>query len=540
MIIFLLILALFAVKPYLGLNFPYTHDGENHLARFANYKLALKEGQLPPRFAPNLLNHYGYPVFNYNYPLANILSLPFSILKINYELTFKVLVFSFLVFGLIGVNKWLKQLNFSQRSRVLTLFAFAFSPYLVNLIYFRGNIGEIMALMIFPWLLYFIQKPNSESLRKNTLALFGQTIVWTMFFLSHNIMVLFGTPLLICWAIFEKRKAIYKQTRLIFGFGAGVLLSLWFWLPAVLEKSLVVLENADLSKSYLEHFPTLAQLLFSPQQFGFSLPGSVDTLSFQIGAIFLISLLLATITIKFSKTNQVKFFIFLTWILIIFQLPFTKAIWQAIPLANFIQFPWRLTFFVTIFALPIAAWTLDHLGKKAKLLLWILILVQVFNTLKLKPADYFHRDLLTYDLYPASTSTANENLPTDFTFEYFADGDWKSQPTILEGNGEVIIEKWNGSQRKYQLNLTQESLITEPTAKFAGWQTFANQQKIDYIDSASIGGRLAYKLSSGEYQIVSKFTQDTKPRQIGNWLSLTSLLVVISLIGYSKFNEYKK
>lgn len=50
-------------KPYLHTGFPYTHDGENHLARFANYKLALKEGQFPPRWAPNLMNHSGYPVF---------------------------------------------------------------------------------------------------------------------------------------------------------------------------------------------------------------------------------------------------------------------------------------------------------------------------------------------------------------------------------------------------------------------------------------------------------------------------------------------
>jgi hypothetical protein len=48
-------------RVYLSSEFPYTHDGENHLARFANYKLALKQGQFPPRLAPNLLNGYSYP-----------------------------------------------------------------------------------------------------------------------------------------------------------------------------------------------------------------------------------------------------------------------------------------------------------------------------------------------------------------------------------------------------------------------------------------------------------------------------------------------
>ncbi len=540
MIIFFIILALFVAKPYLNANFPYTHDGENHLARFANYKLALKEGQFPPRFAPNLLNHYGYPVFNYNYPLANILSLPFSVLKINYEITFKFLVVSFLIFGFIGVNKWLSSLGFSLKNKLIALIAFAFSPYLTNVIYYRGNIGELMALMIFPWLLYFIQNASPKSLIKNNWSILGQALVWTMFFLSHNIMVLFGTPILITYALIKHRRQIFDQVRLIFSFGAGLLFSLWFWLPAVFEKQLVVLENADLSKGYISHFPTLNQLLFSPLRFGFSMPGVVDTLSFQIGGIFIFSLILVTMAINFTKTDRLKFFTFLSWLLIIFQLSLTKNIWELVPLANFIQFPWRLTFFITIFSLPLVAWSFEKFGKKVKLIFIILALYQIFTILNLKPADYFHRDLLTYDLYPASTTTANENLPTDFTFEYFAHDNWKHQPSILSGNGQITPINWAGSKRSYKLNLSENSLISEPTANFAGWITLANNNKVEYVNSASIGGRIAYQLPAGEYEINSKFTQSTKPRQIGNWISLSSLIIFISLVFYTKFNEYKK
>ena len=57
--------------------FPYTHDGENHLARIANYAVALRQGQFPPRWAPSFWAGYGYPVFNFNYPLLNIAAVPF-------------------------------------------------------------------------------------------------------------------------------------------------------------------------------------------------------------------------------------------------------------------------------------------------------------------------------------------------------------------------------------------------------------------------------------------------------------------------------
>jgi hypothetical protein len=35
-----------------------THDGENHLARFAAYKKAISDGHIPPRWAGDL--NYGY------------------------------------------------------------------------------------------------------------------------------------------------------------------------------------------------------------------------------------------------------------------------------------------------------------------------------------------------------------------------------------------------------------------------------------------------------------------------------------------------
>lgn len=539
MIIFLLILALFTIKPYLATNFPYTHDGENHLARFANYKLALKEGQFPPRFAPNLLNHYGYPVFNYNYPLANIASLPFSFLKIPYEMTFKILLFCFVFFGLFGLNGWLKARHFSFKARIMTLIAFSFSPYLANILYFRGNIGELMAMMIFPWLMWQIDQPQTLGQAKKPWGLLFGSILWAMFFLSHNVMVLFGAPILILFALNKHRAKIKEQLTLLFSIGGGILLSLWFWLPAIFEKNLIILENADLSKGYLNHFPTIDQLFFAPLRFGFSLPGSIDTLSFQIGWPFVLVLITTVVFWKKIKANQLGLFFVVAMTAIFAQLSLSKEIWQIIPMANFVQFPWRLTFFVTLLSLPLLAWFFDNLGKFAKLSLGFLILIQFFVTTNLKPADYFHREQLTYDLYPASTSTANENLPINFSYEYFADGNWQPTAQIISGSGSANIHWWQGSKRGYTLNLETAATVIEPTANFAGWQTKANNETVDYVDSDTIGGRIAYSLPEGQYQITTNFTQNTVPRMIGNSISFFSLLIIFGLAFFERCQNEK-
>jgi hypothetical protein len=539
MIFFLIVLALVSIKPYLHSNFPYTHDGENHLARFANYKMAIREGQFPPRFAPNLLNHYGYPVFNYNYPLANILSLPFSFLKINYELTFKIIIFSFVLAGLIGINKWLKQLNFDRKSRIFASFVFALTPYLINTLAYRGNIGEVMAFCIFPWLLYFIENPVRKYFSKNGLKFFGQTVVWIMFFLSHNIAVLFGTPILIIYALLKYKKEILKQVSLISSFILGIISTLWFWLPAVFEKNLIILDNANLSKSYLEHFPTLSQLLFAPLEFGFSKIGSIDSLSFSIGLIQIFVLLFSLVLIIKKKPPLIiKLFFGFTLLLLLLQLKITQPLWRIIPLANFIQFPWRLSMFIGIFILPLSAYIFKKGNKLVKIILSILVLIQLLTVLRIKPADYFHKNNVDYDAFSQTTSTANENLPKTFSYSNFAD--WKPSAQIINGEGTIVINEWRGSKRNYSLNLSKESTIVEPTMNFKGWETIVNNQKVQYTDNEEIRGRIAYRLPAGEYLVSSKFTQNTWPRMIGNIFSGIGVFTIISLLLFSKIKNVIK
>jgi hypothetical protein len=544
MIFLLILLTLISIKPYLSQEFPYTHDGENHLARFANYKIALKEGQFPPRFAPNLLNHYGYPVFNYNYPLANILSVPFSILKINYEVTFKILVFGFVFAGLYGINLWLKQLQFDTKTRYFSLATFAVTPYLINALSYRGNIGEIMALCLFPWLLYFIEKP-AESYKKEVGLFLGQTIVWLMFFLSHNIAVLFGTPLLLIYGFYKYKTTFIKQSSLLLSIFLALISSLWFWLPAVFEKNLVILDNADLSTGFTRHFPTLSQLFYSPLEFGFSKVGSVDSLSFQVGLTQLLGGILGIIFILKNKLNKYTLFIFsLISLLFILQLSFTQPLWSSLPLAHYIQFPWRLSLFISVFILPLISFIFMKGNNLVKSLFLVTLCIQIGLTLQVTPADYFHRQIVNYDAFSQTTTTANENFPKDFTYKEFAD--WQPTATILSGEGTVKVSIWRGSTREYQLDLITPSIIVEPTAFFAGWETTVqdlttNQNlEVSYLDDDEIQGRLAYLLPAGQYTVTSTFTQNTLPRKVGNTLSGIGIGALVLLSLYAFWDRWQR
>lgn len=546
LLVILLGLALLATKLYYHQGFPYTHDGENHLARFANYKVAIKEGQIPPRFAPNLMNHYGYPVFNYNYPLANIASVPFSFLKLPYQLTFKVLAASAVVFGLLGTWWWLTKLKSNTFSAVgLSLAAAATSPFLLSLLYFRGNIGELFAWSLLPWLFGHLTSPL---LIKNKWLIGLWILIWTSFFLSHNVTVLYGTGFLLIylfgqWPVFE----VLKQRFTIFM--VGLLASLWFWLPALLEKSAIILDNADLSIGFATHFPTIEQLLTGQQQFGFSTAGSIDSMSFTLGLGLVVAWAIAMITeIKTSisslrregtekskpalfimgKLSPTQLIILIGLISFIFQLVVTQPFWQVIPFIRFIQFPWRLGMLFTLCASVLVGVVASRSSRFVVVLLALLVGAQIIVMSRTKPVDYFSKTNLDYDLFAQSTTTANENLPKAFTYESFS-ASWQPAPNVTPDSGNVIVDSWTGSRRLYQLTSTEEMLVIEPTMAFPGWRsevlnTDSGEKTVaEYQDDQEIAGRLAFRLPAGNYQVTTTFTQQTPARLLGNSISLLTL-----------------
>lgn len=536
--------SLFMMRAYLTNSFPYTHDGENHLARFANYKLAVKEGQFPPRLAPNLLNRYGYPVFNYNYPLANILSLPFSALKIEYESTFKILIFLSLVVGGIGVYQVTGTFfpHSILSTHVFVLLVWYTQTYLQNLLLFRGTIGEIMAIALLPHLLNMIFLVKKEYSLTN--FIYGY-IVSTAFLLSHNISVLFGSIIfsVLSLYIFKKNKKFWLRLLLYIVPALGS--TLWFWLPALMEKNQIILDGVNLFSQVLLHLLSWSQLLFAPLDFGFSLEGPVDSLGFSLNLVTILMLLLATVFVMFdqNKKKTVHFYLMLSFLLIFLQTSQSEIIWKAIPVLGYVQFPWRLALFLSVTLIPISAYVWKASSQIFRKVLILAILSTVYSLSQLKPVDFFHKNTVDYDAFSQTTSTQNENLPKTFTYTGIAD--WQPSATIINGEGDIQVQYWTGSKREYTVSATTPVTVVEPTAYFLGWETRVennvNLEKSDskltekksmirYIDSDSIQGRIAYVLEPGSYHIKSEFTQNTWPRIVGNLISITSVLFMVIVI----------
>ena len=539
-ILFCILLTLLVCKIYLKPGIPQTHDGTNHLARFANYKLAVKEGQLPPRLAPNLMNRYTYPVFNYNYPLANLLSLPFSALKTPYETTFKLITMVFLAIGGVGMYRLntnyliqnAKKGSISNKpSRISLLFGLGIyysTIYLFNLVVVRGNIGELMAYGLFPWMLdSIITQPKFG---------FKQLLLWTCWWLTHNIFSIFVWPILLLFGLLH-HGFNFKIWKKYLALGViSLCLSLWFWLPALAELKLVAAGHSSIVSESANHLLSLKQLLFGSPQFGYSRLGNADDMSFGLGTVQLVMLIiLAGLLIakrrsweKIRSVNKnVVVILALVTVLILLQLDGAQYLWVHLKPLQLMQFPWRLSFFITPFLSLLAVCVWQNIKqKRLKIILLGVLILQILSYSKIMPIGYDHFPNSYYDAFPESTTTSNENKPE--SFKYLLIGDWQPAPFIVDGEGTSDVAFWNGSKHIYSLELSSPAIIIEPVMQFAGWQTKVNGKIIEYYDSDDIQGRLAFKLPLGKYEVETKFTQNTWPRILGNWISLLTGLVVMA------------
>jgi hypothetical protein len=190
----------------------------------------------------------------------------------------------------------------------------------------------------------------------------------------------------------------------------------------------------------------------------------------------------------------------------------------------------------------VSAFLTDGDRKWIKILFISALLVQLTVVARIRPVDYFHKQIVDYEAFSQTTSTQNENRSKTFTYDGFAD--WQPTPKLEPDSGSIEVSYWNGTSRSYRLKLLEESVVIEPTMYFLGWETWvkktgelANAKKITYILDNTTQGRIAYKLPDGEYVVKSTFTQNTLARILGN--SLFGLGLVIFLVIFIKGRSIK-
>lgn len=145
--ILLLILLIISILPLFHSGFYTSQDGELHLARIAAYSQALKHGQFPVRWAANLNYDYGYPIFNFVYPLPYLLTSGFNLVGFGLAVSLKLVLGLSLILSAIFMYQ---AINFKLKSNWTGLTAaivYLYAPYRILNVYVRTALGEAVAFV---------------------------------------------------------------------------------------------------------------------------------------------------------------------------------------------------------------------------------------------------------------------------------------------------------------------------------------------------------------------------------------------------------
>lgn len=529
--LYFLILVLILFIPLINLfnnGLPITHDGQDHVARIANFYQNLHEGNIVPRWAANLNWGYGHPILMFLYPLSSYFASLFHLLGFSFvDSTKLVFGFAFVLSG-ITMYLWIKEF-LSKEAAIVGALLYTFAPYRFVDLYVRGAIGEHMAFVFPPLVLYFLYKLSKKYSFFN---LFGGALSLAFLILAHNAISLMFIPIIlfyICflaWTIKWKKAFIINSFLLIiFGFS----MSAFFWMPAFFEGK-YTLRDIVTSDEALSRFVTFQQLLYGPWSYGIT-----GQFTVQIGIIQWIGVLLSLpLGIHLFKIrNKNWLFVFTMILFFAFSLFImtseSKFVWEIITTLKKFQFPWRFLSLSVFLSAFLGAYVFSVLSNKLqKIVLFIIILFLVFLNKDFWEAKaYMQKPEVFYSGTYDSTTDTGESAP--IWSVRFMEHKPKAHIEVLEGASDVVEQDRKSTYHEYVVSAFSKTKLRENTLYFPGWKVLVDGREVNVeFQDPNNRGLMTFWVEKGEHKVIVEF-KETKLRQIADFVSVISLFVLLSL-----------
>lgn len=519
------VVAFFAGKALLVPGFPPTHDGEYHIIRFYEFDKVLRDGTIYPRWAPDLNNGFGVPLFNFVYPLPNYMASFFHFLGFSFIDSFKLSLFSGIVLGGIFCFLWTR-IFWGNRGGILSAIFYLYSPYYFLDVYIRGSVGEVWALGLFPGFLWAITSYIYNKRHQYGLL---SIIFLSLVIFSHNILGLLFFVFAILYIVFlllirkEKKKILF---RCLYVLVFSLLITAIFWLPALAEKQYVTgLQIYNVK----ENFPELYQLLIPSWGSDFSGDTIAGQMSFQIGIANLLIIGLTVLLVPLWLKRKTYFLLVMFFLLNIFfvfylMLRDSAFVWDVFPLMNYFQFPWRLLS-IEILLCAFLAGSIVFILRFTVIGVFLAIVSILLSIGYANPA-YYH-DRTDHYYTTRSNFIDGTNSPGNlFNTIWFDKEKKKSGDGFVLTNSTETIKSIVISSTVYKIHLVaaKDVQLLVNTAYFPGWEAQIDGHHVRV--ERSYDGLIRIPVPSGEHFVQVSFT-DTMIRSIASLLTMVTCVVLL-------------
>ena len=538
----LIVLILISIIPILDLfrpGLPLTHDGQDHVARIANFYQNLAEGNIIPRWAGNLNWGYGHPILEFLYPLPSYFASFFHLLKFTLVDSVK-LVFgiSFILSGL-SMYIFIKELLRDDKAAFFASALYLIAPYRFVDLYVRGAIGEHVAFIFPPLIFYFLIKLSKNNSYRYVL---GGSFSLAGFILSHNATTLMFLPLILIYIFYlifqcsNKKHFIFSSFILILlGFG----LSAFFWIPAFTEGKYTLRDIVTGGGEYAGSFVIWKDFFISAWSYGGTLQ-----LSKQIGIVHwavILGSIIATYSLykKRNKLWMVGLGSLLIFLLTLFLMTSSSnSVWQTFTILQKFQFPWRFLSVAVFLSALMGGISLSLISNKYKKVALLIFVVGLFvaNRSYWHANGFLQKEENFYTGIYNSTTDTGESSP--IWSVRFMEKRPKAHLEVIDGNANIKELDRESTYHKYQVQVNKSTLFGENTLYFPGWEIKANGilQNIEF-QNKDYRGIMTFNLNEGSY-VVESIYKETKLRLISDIISFTALSVAILLLLF-KFVKLK-
>lgn len=511
-----------------------SHDLTHHVVRQISMDKLLSEGQFPPRWSGDLAYGYGYPLFLFNYPLPALAGEIFHKAGFNFLYSVKAVLFLSLILSTLGMYLFLRSLLGSRLAAFLGAVFYLYAPIHLIVVYVSGSAGASLGLIFPPFIFWAIVKlwqgKSVKFLLVGALSLSG-------LILSHNITAFIFTPVILAFVIVLKlladRKERHFLRNVVLMFLLGLGLSAFFWLPAMGEKQFIRYDEL-MKRVYLDQFPSLRQIIYSPWGYGLSHPKSpAGGMSYQVGLIHLgVMVVLIPLLWFFRKRKEFLFLgiftIFSFVASIFFMLEISLPLWDNLPFLSYVQFPVRILVIPVFSASLVAALLVKYLPFRKVLFLALLLLVLYANrnhlgiNQKYDPGE-------TYYLSLKNTSTSfDEDLPI-WVARMRTDTD-HPKFTFLSGGGAIKILENKSARVLAEIEATGSATVRFNQYFFPGWGIEKDKRdvKFDYLRGDD-SGLPVFDIDSGKHQILAEF-KNTPIRNLADGISIMGIVIWLGLL----------
>jgi hypothetical protein len=537
-LIFSFLISVPIILPFFHKGYFPTHDGEWAVVRLGDMFRTLRDFQIPARYSGELNFGYGYPLFNFVYPLPYYLGMIPYVFGAGFVGSIKILfavsvcLSAFFMF-LASKNLWKNNL-----AGIISAILYIYFPYRMVDLYVRGSIGESISFAIFPLLIYLAVRLTGKF---SYLLVGGIAVSVATLTMSHNIMTVLFLPLYVIFVviltIMENKKTIKPfLLSTLLGFG----LSAFFWIPAIFEKVNILLSRIPIADRDL-YFVTLRQLIFP--SWGYGIPTGINGFSYQLGLAHLVALITVALSLLFilikdrhlkGYSGKIAFSLTTISALYIFLLfRSSDFLWKNLPLLSEINYPWIILGILGFLLSMLAGYLCKNtVGKYVLIILGIIAIAIAYPYAK--PERYINNPDSYYLTNSGTTTSSNELMPLwvkEIPLQRVT-----QKVEVIVGSAKIENLFFNSKKINFSVNSLTDVRIKINTIYYPGWKITVdeNDTAISYNNKQGV---MEISVPSGSHAVSGNFGE-TPLRLVADVITLGSFVILAFLIFKKNRHEF--